>query len=391
MRIGVDATCWANPRGYGRFTREILAVMAELAPEDHFVCVVDRRAADCFDLRATNVETCVVQLDESPTRAASAEGYRSPADMLRLTRAVARERFDAFFSPTVYTYFPLPLGLPAVVTVHDAIADRFPALTLPNWRARIFWRLKVSLALWQARIVLTVSDYAARDIARVLHVRPGRIRVALEAPAHAYRLGAEPEAVAAAMAACGVPPGHGAFVYVGGFNPHKNVDLLVKAHASVSRTLGPAAPHLLLVGPRAEDNFYGDHRRIEAVITAEGTASLVHWAGFLPDDTLPLVHAGSLALVLPSVCEGFGLPAVEAAACGTPVIATTESPLPELLAGGGLFVPPGDVPVLTQALMQMATDRPARDRMAAAAGTAAAQLTWARGARAALDALHELR
>jgi len=101
MRIGVDATCWANPRGYGRFTREILAVMAELAPEDHFVCVVDRRAADCFDLRATNVETCVVQLDESPTRAASAEGYRSPADMLRLTRAVARERFDAFFSPTV--------------------------------------------------------------------------------------------------------------------------------------------------------------------------------------------------------------------------------------------------------------------------------------------------
>jgi alpha-1,3-rhamnosyl/mannosyltransferase len=390
MRIGVDATCWANPRGYGRFTREIVAVMAELAPDDRFVCVVDRRAADCFDLRAPNVEMCVVPQNESPTTAASADGYRSPADMLRLTRAVARQRFDVFFSPTVYTYFPLPPGLRAVVTVHDAIADRFPALTLPSWRARVFWRLKVTLALWQAGIVLTVSDYAARDIAHVLHVRPSRIRVALEAPAPAYRPGAAPDAIAHAMAACGVPPGRDAFVYVGGFNPHKNVDLLIKAHASLARTLGASAPHLLLIGPRAEDNFYGDGRRLEDVITAEGTAPLVHWAGFLPDETLRLVHAGSLALVLPSVCEGFGLPAVEAAACGTPVIATTESPLPELLAGGGLFVVPGDVPALTSALMKMATDRQERDRMAAAAAVAAGQLTWARGARAALEALREL-
>jgi glycosyltransferase involved in cell wall biosynthesis len=390
MRIGVDATCWANPRGYGRFTREIVPVMAALAPDDRFICVLDRRAADCFDLHAPNVELRVVEQSESPTTAASADGYRSPADMLRLTRAVARERFDVFFSPTVYTYFPLPPGLKAVVTVHDAIADRFPALTLPNWRARLFWRLKVSLALWQARIVLTVSDYAARDIARVLHVRPSRIRVALEAPAPAYRPDAPPAEVAQAMSACGVPPGSGAFVYVGGFNPHKNVDLLIKAHAALAASLGPAAPHLLLVGPRAEDNFHGDHRRLERAIVAEGTGTLVHWAGFLPDETLRLVHAGALALVLPSVCEGFGLPAVEAAACGSPVIATTESPLPELLAGGGIFVTPGDVPGLTQALATMATDRPARERMAAAAAAAAGQLTWTRGASAALDALREV-
>lgn len=390
MRIGVDATCWANPRGYGRFTREIVAVMAELAPDDRFVCVVDRRAADCFELRAPNVELCVVEQNESPTTAASADGYRSPVDMLRLTRAVARQHFDVFFSPTVYTYFPLPPGLKAVVTVHDAIADRFPALTLPGWRARAFWRMKVSLALWQAGLVLTVSDYAARDIARVLHVRPSRIRVALEAPAPAYRPGAAPDAVARAMADCGVPEDKGAFVYVGGFNPHKNVDLLIKAHASLARTLGASAPHLLLVGPRAEDNFHGDHRRLEHAIAAEGTAALVHWAGFLPDEMLRLVHTGALALVLPSVCEGFGLPAVEAAACGAPVIATTESPLPELLAGGGLFIVPGDVPALTSALMTMATDRPQRDRMAAAAAVAAARLTWTRGATAALEALREV-
>ena len=162
MRIGVDATCWANPRGYGRFTRELVAVMASLAPADRFICFVDQRAADCFELRLPNVELCVVSLGTSPTAAASADGYRSMADMLRLTFAVWRAKLDVFFSPSVYTYFPLPPGLRGLVTVHDAIADRFPELTLPGWRARLFWRLKVSLALWQTGLVLTVSEFCRR-------------------------------------------------------------------------------------------------------------------------------------------------------------------------------------------------------------------------------------
>lgn len=393
MRIGVDATCWANPRGYGRFTRQLLPAMVALAPEETFVCFVDRRAAEQFDLRAANVELRVVRLDESPTRAAAADGNRSPLDLLRLTWAVARSRLDLFFSPSVYTYFPLPPWLPAVVTVHDAIVERFPQLTMPNRRARLFWGLKMRLALSQARLVLTVSDFAARDIERVLRVKPERLRVAVEAPAPAYTAACLPEETERAAARLGLPAGARWFVYVGGFNPHKNVDLLVRAHAAlVRRPEGSsplAAPHLVLVGPTDGDVFHGNRAQIERVVAEVGTAGLVHWTGFVPDEELRLVHAGALALVLPSACEGFGLPAVEAAACGAPVVATTESPLPQLLAGGGLFVAPGDVESLVAALRTMTDDEPARRAMGERARARAGELTWERCARAALGALRE--
>ena len=86
----------------------------------------------------------------------------------------------------------------------------------------------------------------------------------------------------------------------------------------------------------------------------------------------------------------FGLPAVEAAACGTPVVATTESPLPQLLAGGGLFVAPGDLEGLTGALQTMANDEPARRAMGERARARATELTWDRCARAVLSALKEV-
>jgi glycosyltransferase involved in cell wall biosynthesis len=117
---------------------------------------------------------------------------------------------------------------------------------------------------------------------------------------------------------------------------------------------------LILAGPN--DGFHADVAGIREAIRQSGTGELVRWAGFLPDATLRHLHSGAVALLLVSASEGFGLPAVEAASCGTPVIATTESPLPQLLEGGGIFVNPGDVEALTAAIERLAGDEPGRPR-----------------------------
>ncbi len=389
MRIGVDASTLSNGRGYGRFAREILHEMMRGAPADEFVLFADGATLESIVAPPPNVRREPVTQTRAASTAAAAADYRSPRDMLRMTAAVARARLDVFFSPSVYTYFPLPPGLPSVVTIHDAIAERFPELTLPSRRARLFWNAKVRLARLQATIILTVSEYSARELTRVLRIRPERIRVTSEAPAAAYVPCADPERIAAAARRCGVPQGARWITYVGGFNPHKHVDLLVAAHGRVARELPGSTPMLVLVGAPERDVFHSGLAAVEAAIESEGTRSLVAWPGFVADEELACLHSGAAALVLPSASEGFGLPAVEAAACGAPVIATTESPLPDLLAGGGLFVAPGDVDALADALRRMIQDEPARRAMSAAARARAAELNWTASAGVALAALRE--
>ena len=389
MRVGVDACCWINVRGYGRYIRELLRSMVAISPDDEFVCFVDPWTHERFDLNAPNVTAVRVELSSAPSRAAAAEGYRAPFDMLKLTRAVWKEPLDVFFSPSVYTYFPLPPRLPAVVAIHDAIAERFPRLTLPSRRDRLFWRAKVRLAVWQSRLILTVSEFSARELASILGIPPSRIRVSSEAPPAAYRPSESQDEVRAAAERLGLPKDAQWVIYVGGFNPHKHVDVIVRSHAAVARMRRDRPLYLLLVGDAGGDVFHANLERIRAEISEQGSGSLVKWTGFLPDEELRHLHSGAVALLLPSACEGFGLPAVEAAACGSPVVATTESPLPELLRGGGIFVPPGDEAALTEAMRVLLGDERRRQMMGIKAKEQVARLSWTESARIAIQTLRE--
>ena len=385
MRIGVDATCWANGRGYGRFARELMHELIALAPEHEFVCIGDASAFAALRPTAPNVRCVVVSQDTPPTDAASAAGHRSLRDMWRLTRATAQLELDVFFSPSVYTFFPLRPGQRAVVTIHDAIAERFPHLTLPSARARLFWRLKVALAIRQARLILSVSEYAASQVAAAHGIPAERMRVAVEAPSDCYQPASTTE-VRAALSAIGIPAEAPYFTYVGGFSPHKRLDVIIRAHAALAERDGPT-PHLALVGRFSGDAFLTSREALLALIQELGTTELVHWCGYQPDETVCALHTGAVASVLVSESEGFGLPAVEAAACGTPVIATTESPLPQLLAGGGVFIKPGNVAALTNAMATLLDSPQETEALGRRALVAARKLTWRKTAEATLAVL----
>ena len=137
---------------------------------------------------------------------------------------------------------------------------------------RLFWKLKVGLAIRQARRILTVSDHAARDVERVHGIPRSRITVATEAPSSTFYpvTDAESGEVAAALAPLlGDLPSGRRFTYVGGFNPHKNVPVLIRAHAALARELGDAAPVLLLVGAHDYDDFFSHVPAIAAAIDRE--------------------------------------------------------------------------------------------------------------------------
>ncbi len=383
LRIGIDGTCLGSGRGYGRFLRELLPPLLADAGGHEYVLFVDEetaRRAALPDMLVRRLQTATSQAE-----AASARGNRSPLDLLRMGRGVAEETLDAFFFPSVYSYFPLPWRLPASVAIHDTIPERHGRMVFPRWKNRALWWAKSRAARFQARTIVTVSEYARRQIQSRFGIAAERIFVAPEAPSSAFQPVDGPRPAAKALAARGIPDDP-YFVYVGGFNPHKNVAGLVRAFAEAA--VGRGA-RLLLVGDYAGDVFHQDLANIRAEIARTGVVDRVHWTGFVPDEELRLLYAGALAAVLPALEEGFGLPAVEAAACGAPCIATRASPLPEVLAGGGFFFDPRDGRMLAEGMRRTLVEPGRRARWARAARERASALSWeatARATRAALEA-----
>ncbi len=383
LTIGIDGTCLASARGYGRFLRELLPPL--LAEDAHdYQLFLDAQTASGIDL--PDMPVMLLATGESQASAASASGSRSPLDLLRMGRGVARHKLDAFYFPSVFSYFPIPSRLPIAVAIHDTIPERHGRVVFPDRRTRLLWTIKSRLARWQAKTIITVSDYARQRIAQEIGIPESRIIVTPEGPSPVFHPSASDEPARDWLEARGIPRDGRFLLYVGGFNPHKNVIGLVRA---LARLKMPDDVHLILVGDHAGDTFHGNVTAIRREITLAGLGGRIHWAGFVADEPLRELYGAALALVLPSLEEGFGLPAVEAAACGTPCVATLESPLPQVLEGGGLFFAPDAEGDLEGCLETMWSNPLERKAFAETALKRAQALSWettARATRAALEA-----
>src|SRR5207248_462148 len=146
---------------------------------------------------------------------------------------------------------------------------------------------------------------------------------------------------------------------------------------------------LIMVGEYKKEIFHSYYGILKARVTEFGIADRVIFTGYLTDDDLVVLLNISTVLVLPSLMEGFGLPAVEAAACGCPVVASKASPLPELLGEGGIFVDPTP-DALHSAIAKILGSPELRARMSQATAQAASHLTWDAAARQMIDVMHKV-
>jgi glycosyltransferase involved in cell wall biosynthesis len=298
----------------------------------------------------------------------------------------AAGRWRATVAHVPYFAPPLVPGVPTVVTVHDLVP-----LLRPEYRrtaAERWYTALVSQGLRSATRVITDSEASARDLRRRLGIPAARIRAIPLGVSERFHPLSTPEEQALADRAlneCGLTEPY--LLYVGGFDRRKNVARLLAAYAQLRRQVANP-PRLALVGarPTGDPFFYDPRPDLERWELDRSVALL----GPVSDAALQRLLARAVAFVFPSLYEGFGLPPLEAMACGTAVVCSQASSLPEVVGDAGVLVDPESVEALAAALARVVTDRDWRRELGRRGLARAAQFRWAETVAATVAVYHEV-
>ena len=389
MKIGIDATCWWNNRGFGRFTREVLTALFELDTDHHFYLIVDQPLHELA--RYANVTVVQAPSSRPTTEAAVADSNRSPVDIYRLYRAVAELPLDIMFFPAVYSWYPVPRHLPTMITVFDAIAEHFPKLIFPSWRSRLFWTIKMKCAIWTSQRILTVSHAAKDEIVQYIGADPESIDITTAAPTPEFVPVSDMARIGDARRRASLPENAPVIVFVGGLAPHKNLHGLLDGF---ERAMGKGKVdnvHLALIGDFKGAGFFSNYDSLaERVASNPQLQDRVHFSGYVSDEDLVALYSSALAVAMPSYSEGFGLPAIEAMACGAPVLASNCGSLPEVVGDAGVLFDPFNIDAISDAIIEIVQNQSLRAELAVKARNRAAGFTWKHAAQLTLSHLEAM-
>ena len=347
LTVGIDARCLSDPflRGFGRYTLELITALAR-RPNVSVIAFAD---ADLVH----DIPVPVVRFE------ADSEIVR---EQLVLPRLLRRHGVDVFLCPT-NRGLPLLAPCPTVLTLHDA-AEWDAALVAPrHGRSRMRFVYSSALSLASASLVITVSRASAAALIRDIGLEADRLRVVYEAADSKFA----PAAAADdqnVLQRLGV--GQQYVLYVGGFDKKKDVHTLLRAFASADIDL-----HLVLAG-RITDEA-AECVRMAAQL---GIEDQVHLPGYVNESDLPALYRAAKCFVFPALAEGFGLPVVEAMACGTPVIVANAASLPEIIDDGGQVFEPSNSVQLATLLHDMCTSDVTRAQWSFAARRRAHTFSW---------------
>jgi len=271
---------------------------------------------------------------------------RIPWEQLLAPLLLRQNGADLFHG--VLNVLPLACPVPGVVTVHDLAFIRFPQ----TFRAynRTYLDFATRMSVRRAVQILAVSEHTKRELVGLLGVPAERVVVTPNAVRAHFRP-PEPATLAAFRASKGLPERF--VLYVGTLEPRKNLTTLLSAYAEIARRHDVP----LLVGGGKGWLYDAVFQRLEEL----GLRERVHFVGYIEEEELPLWYAAATVFVFPSIYEGFGMPPLEALACGTPVITSNSSSLPEVVGDAGLMVAPTDASAFATALDQVLSDAALHD------------------------------
>jgi glycosyltransferase involved in cell wall biosynthesis len=336
LRIGLDLVNLAGPgEGLGRFAGQLVRSLAGAATGHEFVIFLRDEMAGMFAGLPGNMRLSPVSLPRRRVLPWNQVAFRGGRRLRGL---------DILHSPVSVSPLAGAPGVRRVVTVHDLAFVFSPGASSP-W-SRAWWGFAWPRCLARAARVVTVSESTRRDVVSHYSVSPEKVTVI-----YPYVSFANEEVPTAAVRRVrqryGLPPSY--LLHVGAAHKRKNLETLVRAFAILKKS-GPFACALVLAGPQGWDrgSALAEARRA-------GLGKDVILTGCVGDEDLRGLYAGAEALVFPSFYEGFGYPVVEAMACGTPVIASRASSLPEVAGGAALLVPPESAPAVAAAIREVLT------------------------------------
>lgn len=298
----------------------------------------------------------------------------------RLARRVMADRLtqqlqgmDVFHTSDVLNF--APPGVKTVTTIHDMTTRLFPEHHTAETIA--LQEEKFRFAREEADAIIAVSESTKRDAVRLLGLDPARVQVVYEGADPMFRP-LPPEVVRAELARYGLEPG-GYLLHVGTVEPRKNLVRLVQAYGAVWEKRPLSTPPLVLAG--ATGWFF---REVFEEIERLGLKEQMKFIGRVADVDLPALYNGALFLAYPSLYEGFGLPALEAMACGTAVLTSNVSSLPEVVEDAAILVDPTEVESIANGLQTLLDNTTLREQLERAGHQQAAQFSWKKAARSTL-------
>lgn len=376
MRVALNAQLLSNTAGYrsagvNRVIHHLLAELPQVPGHEEYLVYAPNSELNRQLLASSRYRRRLTRLPvERPPVRIGWEQTILPLELLR-------ERADLLHALGFVS--PIAWRGRTVVTVYDLSFMRFPEVyNRPN---RVYLNTFTPPSLRRADRVITISEDARRDVIELCGVAPERVTPILLAADERFQPASADE-IAAFRARHGLPERF--VLYLGTLQPRKNIETLVRAYAQL-RDAGSIDHALVIAGGRGWqfDSIFNLIRelRIEA---------FVHLPGFVPDPEQPLWYSSATVFAFPSRYEGFGLPLLEAMACGAPVVSSSASSLPEVVGDAGLLVDPSDVEGWCSALRQLLEDEPRRAALAAAGRSRAQVFSWRRMAAETVQVYREV-